>query len=29
VAVPRSFSDYTVTIDREKLPEGVELIEKL
>jgi CRISPR-associated protein Csd2 len=29
VTVPRSFSDYTVTIDRENLPNGVELIEKL
>lgn len=29
VTVPRSFSDYTVTIDRENLPGGVELVEKL
>lgn len=29
VTVPRSFSDYTVTIDRDNLPDGVELIEKL
>ncbi len=27
VDVPRKFSDYEVTIDRENLPEGVELIE--
>ncbi len=29
VGVPRSFSDYTVTIERENLPPGVELIEML
>ena len=29
VTAPRSFADYTVTIDGENLPEGVELIEKL
>jgi len=29
VAVPRKFSDYVVTVDRENLPEGVELIEML
>jgi CRISPR-associated protein Csd2 len=29
VTVPRSFSDYAVTINRDNLPEGVELIEKL
>jgi CRISPR-associated protein Csd2 len=29
VTVPRNFSDYTVTINRDNLPEGVELIEKL
>lgn len=29
VAVPRAFSDYVVTIDRDGLPEGVEIIEKL
>ena len=29
VTVPRKFSDYTVTIDRENMPEGVELIEML
>jgi len=28
VAVPRSFSDYTLTIDKEPIPEGVEVIEK-
>ncbi len=28
-APPRAFSDYTVTIDKEKCPDGVELIEKL
>ena len=27
--VPRSFSDYEVTIDTEKLPKGVELIEEI
>lgn len=29
VKLPRSFSDYIVTIDRENLPAGVEIIEKL
>ncbi len=29
VVVPRKFSDYIVTIDKENLPEGVELIEML
>ena len=29
VAVPRSISDYTVTVNRADLPQGVELIEKL
>ena len=29
VKVPRSFDDYTVIIDRENLPAGVEIIEKL
>jgi CRISPR-associated protein Csd2 len=29
VKTPRQFSDYTVTIDRESLPAGVEIIEKL
>ena len=29
VKIPRNFSDYTVTIDRENLPAGVEIIEKL
>ena len=29
VEVPRDFSDYTVTIDESKLPEGVEIIEML
>ena len=29
VNVPRSFSDYTVTIERENLPSGVQLIEML
>jgi len=29
VQVPRKFSDYVVTIDRENLPEGVEIIEML
>lgn len=29
VKVPRSFDDYTVTIDRDNLPAGVEIIEKL
>jgi CRISPR-associated protein Csd2 len=29
VTVPRSFSDYTVTVDKENLPAGVELIERL
>lgn len=28
VVYPRAFSDYTVTIDRDDLPEGVEIIEK-
>lgn len=28
VVYPRAFSDYTVTIDRDNLPEGVEIIEK-
>lgn len=28
VAVPRKFADYDVTIDRAKLPAGVELVEK-
>ena len=28
VEAPRSFSDYTVTVHRDRLPEGVELIEK-
>lgn len=28
VVYPRAFSDYTVTIDRDNLPEGVEVIEK-
>ena len=27
--VPRSFSDYEVTIDKEKMPKGVELIEEI
>jgi CRISPR-associated protein Csd2 len=27
--VPRSFSDYEITIDRDNLPDGVELIERL
>ncbi|MDA3874785.1 MAG: type I-C CRISPR-associated protein Cas7/Csd2, partial [Kiritimatiellae bacterium] len=26
---PRSFSDYTVTIDREGLPQGIEIIERI
>jgi len=29
VTAPRSFSDYTVTINRDNLPAGVELIEKI
>lgn len=29
VEVPRSFSDYEVTIDRSALPEGVEIIERI
>jgi CRISPR-associated protein Csd2 len=29
VTVPRSFSDYAVTINKINLPEGVDLIEKL
>jgi len=29
VTVPRSFTDYTVTVDKDSLPSGVELIEKL
>ena len=29
VKTPRKFSDYTVTIDRENIPAGVEIIEKL
>ena len=29
VKLPRAFSDYEVTIDREGLPAGVEIIEKL
>jgi CRISPR-associated protein Csd2 len=29
IAVPRSISDYTVTVNRADLPQGVELIEKL
>ena len=29
VKIPRGFSDYAVTIDRENLPAGVEIIEKL
>lgn len=29
VIVPRHFSDYIVTIDRNNLPEGVEIIEKI
>ncbi|MDO1581116.1 type I-C CRISPR-associated protein Cas7/Csd2 [Rhizobium oryzicola] len=29
VKLPRSFSDYIVTIDRDNLPAGVEIIEKL
>lgn len=29
VEIPRKFSDYSVTIDRENLPAGVEIIEKL
>jgi CRISPR-associated protein Csd2 len=29
VEIPRKFSDYTVTINRENLPAGVEIIEKL
>ena len=29
VVVPRNFSDYTVTVDKHNLPEGVEIIEKL
>ncbi|MBP3302577.1 MAG: type I-C CRISPR-associated protein Cas7/Csd2 [Opitutales bacterium] len=29
VEVPRDFSDYTVTIDESKIPEGVEVIEML
>lgn len=29
IKVPRSFSDYEVTIDTEKLPKGVELIEEI
>ncbi len=28
-AYPRAFSDYTVTIDRDNLPAGVEIVEKL
>lgn len=28
VVFPRAFSDYTVTIDRDNLPEGVEIIQK-
>ena len=27
--IPRSFSDYCVTIDRDNLPEGVEIIEMI
>jgi CRISPR-associated protein Csd2 len=26
---PRAFSDYTIAVDREGLPQGVELIERL
>ena len=29
VEIPRKFSDYSVTIDRDNLPAGVEIIEKL
>lgn len=29
IEVPRAFSDYIVTIDREKLPSGVEIIERI
>lgn len=29
VEVPRDFSDYTVTVDKSKIPEGVEVIEML
>ena len=29
VEVPRAFSDYKVTIDRDNLPQGVEIIERL
>lgn len=29
VEVPRDFSDYTVTIDKSKIPEGIEVIEML
>jgi CRISPR-associated protein Csd2 len=29
VEVPRAFSDYEVTIDREGLPDGVEIIERI
>lgn len=28
-AVPRAFSDYSVTVDRAKLPSGIEIIEQL
>jgi len=28
VVIPRAFSDYIVTVDRDNLPEGVEIIEK-
>ncbi len=26
---PRAFSDYTVTLDREAIPDGIEIIERL
>jgi CRISPR-associated protein Csd2 len=29
VVVPRSFSDYAVTVNKDNLPEGVEIIEKI
>lgn len=29
VVHPRAFSDYVVTIDRDNLPDGIEIIEKL
>jgi len=29
VAIPSQFTDYTITIDRDGFPEGVEIIEVL